>query len=95
MLNWEQTAPGQAWTAWKNIIAANERRRVTTPTFFAGADDVGRFRIDDVPPGVYEMSVSFDDHPVGELVEYKFTIPPPDEGTADEDVDLGTLTLED
>lgn len=56
----------------------------------------GSFRIDDVPPGDYVLKVSFSERKfaAGSLTDVHFTVPPVENRSSSEPVDLGTLTLE-
>jgi RNA polymerase sigma factor (sigma-70 family) len=64
------------------------------PGFMASVDRDGRFRIDDVPPGDYSLTVQFDRDNAGHLRNHRFRVPPPEGDPAVRPVDLGTLKLE-
>jgi uncharacterized GH25 family protein len=88
---WQLTKEGQVWRA---INDANERIRKTSPYISASVDRDGSFRIDDVPPGTYRLSVRFDQHAAGRLQNHRISVPAIERGQTDEALDLGVLTLE-
>jgi uncharacterized GH25 family protein len=88
---WQLTKEGQAWRA---INDTNERIRKTSPYITASVDRDGSFRIDDVPPGTYRLSVRFDQHAAGRLRNHRLSVPAIEAEQADEPLDLGVLTLE-
>lgn len=53
----------------------------------------GRFRIDDMPPGEYSLSISFSRFDCGYLDEVSFSIPETQGRAAAKPIDLGVLTL--
>lgn len=88
---WKQTPEGQAWVA---AYQAFERERSMSPYITASVDRDGSFRIDDVPPGDYVMSIRFDERSPGSLSNYKLHVPPVAGARSDDEVDLGTITLQ-
>jgi uncharacterized GH25 family protein len=64
------------------------------PYFTATVGRDGTFRIDDVPPGKYVMSVRFSEHPAGYVSGHRFTVPEIDDDQARQELDLGVLTLQ-
>lgn len=99
----------QAWyTAWQKSAdypaekviyeqyeEARSKRLDETPRINASVARDGTFRIDDVPPGEYVLSVNFyerENNP-GHVGDLQFTVPPVENGYSSEPVDLGTLTL--
>ncbi|QDT88439.1 carboxypeptidase regulatory-like domain-containing protein [Gimesia algae] len=99
----------QAWyTAWQKskdypaekviyerYTEARSKRLDETPRINASVARDGSFRIDDVPPGEYVLSVNFyerENNP-GYVGDLHFTVPPVENGFSSEAVDLGTLTL--
>jgi hypothetical protein len=68
--------------------------RSASPFFRVSIDRDGTFLIDDVPPGVYKLSVRFQQHAVGELTDHEFSVPLIEGGRTDEPLDLGVLALE-
>ena len=60
----------------------------------ASVDRDGKFRIDDVPPGEYSLSVWFQDRNAGRVNNHRFTVPPIQAGPLEELVDLGTVALQ-
>jgi hypothetical protein len=68
--------------------------RTVTPYFTATVDRDGRFRIDDMPPGDYVLSVRFNEHAAGHLSHHAFSVPELDDDQAARVIDLGLLTLE-
>ncbi|QDU47748.1 M56 family metallopeptidase [Gimesia panareensis] len=79
---------------YQNYKDAREKLLAESPSFFATVARDGTFRIDDVPPGNYALSVDFYQNRVGRLKNYIFTVPPADQSEPAEPVDLGTLNLE-
>ncbi len=73
-------------------LAAAEMRR-NVEQWSATVDREGKFRIDDMPPGDYSLSVRFQQDPPGNLWDYRFKVPLPDGDRAEEPVDLGELRL--
>jgi hypothetical protein len=57
-------------------------------------DRDGNFRIEDVPPGDYSLSVDMNERPIGQLRDHAFSVPAAEGDAAGEPVDLGVLTLE-
>ena len=89
---WQLTDEGQAWSG---MLEANERMTETSPGFTASIDRNGTFRIDDVPPGNYVLSVRFDkQNAVGQLRDYKFAVSASGDENSEEPIDLGVLQLE-
>ncbi|QDT76636.1 Regulatory protein BlaR1 [Gimesia maris] len=99
----------QAWyTAWQKSAdypaekviyeqyeEARSKRLDETPRINASIARDGTFRIDDVPPGEYVLSVNFyerENNP-GYVGDLQFTVPPVENGYSSEPIDLGTLTL--
>ena len=92
---WQLTPEGQAWQAWNATVRGAERLREENPYFQATVAADGTFRIDDVPAGTYALSMYFSQNGLGRLrlPEYQFTVPPMEGGRADEELDLGVLTI--
>jgi hypothetical protein len=88
---WQATDEGKAWQ-----MAAEENRRLreTSPSFSSSIAPDGSFRIDDMPAGEYRLSVRFNQHPAGQLMNYGFSVPVAEDGEPTKPVDLGVLTLE-
>lgn len=92
LAQWQASPEGQAWAA---MNAANQRIRETMPYFSASADDKGHFKIDDVPPGSYELSLYF----MGRVGPQRpmtahFSVPAAESDQGDAPVDVGTVTVE-
>lgn len=62
--------------------------------FTATVDRDGRFRIDDVPAGLYSLSVGFMREGVGRLRNHRFEVPAVEGDSVEHPLDLGTLKLE-
>jgi hypothetical protein len=75
---------------WQEAL---EALRSSSPVFTISVNRDGRFRIDDVPAGLYKLSVRFDQHAAGELADYQFSVPVMEGGRSDEPLDLGELML--
>jgi hypothetical protein len=73
-------------------LAAAEMRR-SVEQWSATVDREGKFRIDDMPPGDYSLSVRFQQDPPGNLWDYRFKVLLADGDRAEEPVDLGELRL--
>jgi hypothetical protein len=73
------------------LAAAEIRRNVEQ--WSATVDREGKFRIDDMPPGDYSLSVRFQQDPPDNLRDYRFKVLLPDGDRAEEPVDLGELRL--
>jgi hypothetical protein len=76
--------------AWQAAYAAYQRQMFDLPVFEVSVDRDGAFRIDDVPPGHYELSVRASERPVGRLRGYTFSVPEEEQGV----VNLGDIQLE-
>jgi beta-lactamase regulating signal transducer with metallopeptidase domain len=70
-----------------------ESLRAANPHIWATVTRDGSFRIDDMPPGVYVLSVRFSEHAAGTLSNYRFEVPTIDGKRSDHPFDLGTLEL--
>jgi len=88
---WEQSPDGKAW---RELSDEYQRIRRESPYAFATVDGDGTFRIDDIPPGEYSLSVSFRRHHGNRLWGHRFVVPPTDGEDDRKPVDLGTLTLQ-
>lgn len=86
---WIQTDEGLEWTRAR---MEDDRIRMSSPFYSASIARDGTFRIDDVPAGHYLLSVQFQEHPAGQLLNYALTVP--EEMDARKPIDLGVLTLE-
>ena len=86
---WKATEEGKEWQA---ASAAYEKRLNAAPFFTASVARDGSFRIDDVPPGKYLLSVRFNGPNESELavLHYRFAMPDTD---TSEPLDLGTVAL--
>jgi hypothetical protein len=76
--------------AWQQNI---EQIR-NSPSFQASCDKTGAFRIDDVPPGDYQLRVNSYEKPGGQLRNYSVTVPAFEGDELEEPLDLGELQLE-
>ena len=79
---WKQTEPGKKWFA---ETMARERKRDSSLEYFATIDQNGKFRIDDIVPGKYEMTVRNYKGPG--VSNYRFEV-------VDKAVDLGNVQVE-
>ncbi|WP_425397339.1 carboxypeptidase-like regulatory domain-containing protein [Aeoliella sp.] len=86
---WRQSPEGIAWQAARQSY---EQARKSTPSFTVTVGDEGRFRIDDVPAGVYKLSARFRERGPGGIRDYRFEVPKTEGGN--EPFDLGELQLE-
>jgi hypothetical protein len=91
---WREWSESDEGKAWREAQKEYQHRRDASPYFNASVDRDGNFRIDDVPPGEYSLSVNMDERPIGQLRDYAFSVPPAEGEDAQETVDLGFLTLE-
>ncbi len=64
------------------------------PYLSATVDRNGKFRIDDVPPGSYSLSVRFQQDDAGHLWNHRFKVTAPNGDGSRQPVDLGILNLE-
>jgi protocatechuate 3,4-dioxygenase beta subunit len=77
--------------AW---LKSQQRRAEKAPYYYVSVDRDGGFRIDDVPPGEYALSVRFDNNQAaGRLDKVVITVPPMDGNRSDEPLDVGELPL--
>jgi hypothetical protein len=67
--------------------------QASNPQIWATVARDGSFRLDDVAPGKYVLSVRFNEHPAGTLSDYRFDVPAIDGKRSDKPLDLGTLNL--
>lgn len=80
--------------AWQIEWAkANELRRASLPYARATIDSDGKFRIDDMSAGEYDLSIRFSKHSAGQLRK-RISIPEIKGELTDRPHDLGTLLLE-
>ena len=86
---WNATEEGKEWHAAQ---AAREERCNAAPFFTASVARDGSFRIDDVSPGKYLLSVEFDGPNESELAVLHHRFAMPDTDTS-EPLDLGTVVL--
>ncbi len=88
---WSRSPEGKAWRRAHHL-------------YYFPIDAAGRFRIEDVLPGAYELRVSYQSTPgfqgpaaggnqVSGRVERKVTIDPIPGGRTDEPIDLGTVEM--
>jgi beta-lactamase regulating signal transducer with metallopeptidase domain len=88
---WNKSAEGKAW---RTAYEAYEQRRRQLPRISCSVGRDGRFRIDDVPPGDYVLSVRSDRQPTPGVIDgYRVSVPAPNEGEVEEAIDLGSLQL--
>ena len=88
---WMSTDEGKAWKA---AYRAYRQRQHRVSYMTASVDSDGSFRIDDVPSGAYVLRVRFSEKAVGELSEYRFSVPMLETEYVAEPLDLGTLKLD-
>jgi hypothetical protein len=88
---WKATDEGKAWQA---AYETHDKLLAASPHFTASVDRDGSFRIDDMPPGKYVLSVRFSRHEAGHLSGYRFSVPEAGSAEARRPIDLGVLTLE-
>lgn len=79
---------------WQNAYRAYQQTLAESPYISATVGRDGSFRIDDVPSGDYALSVRFNDHPAGHLLDYRFTVPLIEGNQVGQLLDLGELKLE-
>ena len=85
---WQKTTEGKAW------LANHERLRFEAPFIQASVDRDGRFRMDDVPSGEYNLVVGFVMWRQGGQFTSRFRVPPIEGGRSEVALDLGVLQLE-
>ncbi len=90
---WKQWSESEEGKAWRAAYKAYEESSNENPYFNVSVDRDGNFRIEDVPPGEYSLSVDMNERPIGQLRDHAFSVPAA-EGDAKEPVELGVLTLE-
>lgn len=72
-----------------------DERRDTAPYLLATADGKGRFHLDDVPAGKYVLVVRFYHREMNQLsASRSFSVSPEAEENAEQNLDLGEITLE-
>jgi hypothetical protein len=76
---------------WREAL--NELR-AASPYFSVSVDRDGSFRVEDVPAGIYKLSVRFQQDAPGQLANYEFSVPVMESGRSDQPLDLGVLTLQ-
>jgi beta-lactamase regulating signal transducer with metallopeptidase domain len=94
LLKWRQTPAGKGYTAWERAVVGHQKLQEESPNYTVTVARDGSFRIDDVPKGVYELSVRFSRDPVGSMENMRFSVPAADGGQSDEPKQLGVLALE-
>jgi hypothetical protein len=88
---WLKTDAGKDWSK-KN--AEYEKLRGSSPYFTASVDSDGKFRIDDMPAGDYELGLYFSEQYAGRVTRHEFTVPPMEGERSDKPQDLGEIRLE-
>jgi carboxypeptidase family protein len=91
---WREWSESDEGKVWREAQKEYRQREKASPYFNASVDRDGNFRIDDVPPGEYALSVNMSERPIGRLRDYAFSVPAAEGDSAHEPVDLGVLTLE-
>ncbi len=100
-IKWSATDEGKAWLEQQE---AHNALRATNHHYASAINPDGTFRIDDVPPDEYELTVWWKGHPeggdpfaqplLGSLsLSHIFTIHEMPSGRSDQPLDLGELTL--
>ncbi len=82
------------YAAWQSAYRAYQQTLAASPYITATVGRDGSFRIDDVPSGDYALSVRFSDRRAGQLLDYRFTVPPIEGNQVGQPLDLGQLKLE-
>lgn len=73
----------------------DDEHRQTAAYLHAAANREGNFRLDDVPPGRYLFIVRFYRDDMNRLhASRSFSLPPQKEAMADQELDIGTVTVE-
>lgn len=88
---WMKTDDGKDW---QKQTEEYQKRREESPSFSASVASDGKFRIDDVPVGDYELSLYFHEQDAGRINNHAFTVPPMEGERSDEPFDLGAIQLE-
>ena len=91
---WDEWIKTEEGKLWQRSYDDAEKILSARPFFWATVAPDGSFRIDDMLPGDYEMSVRFSQHQAGHLSKYRFSVPSIDGNQASQPLDLGSLTLE-
>ncbi len=89
--DWQASAEGKVWQLQ---YEAYQNLRDASPYFTATVDRDGTFRIDDVEPGNYVLSVRFSNHAAGRLSGFRFSVSAADDIASAPPLDLGLLQLE-
>jgi beta-lactamase regulating signal transducer with metallopeptidase domain/uncharacterized GH25 family protein len=90
---WKDWLASEAGQTWKAKYTEYEARRDAATDYRISVAADGTFRIEDMPPGAYVMSVRFDEHPAGSLTGYRFSVPLDDAMISGKPLDLGSITL--
>lgn len=91
---WQEWIKTEAGKTWQKQNDEYQKTRDESPSFSASVDRNGKFHIDDMPAGDYELSVRFNEHSAGIVSRYAFTVPPMEGDRSDEPLDLGEIRLE-
>ena len=84
----------QKYKVWQSASRAYEKTLAASPYISATVGRDGSFRIDDVPSGDYALSVRFNGHRAGHLLDHRFSVPPIEGSQVGQPLDLGKLKLE-
>ncbi|MDB5391088.1 MAG: blaR1 2 [Planctomycetaceae bacterium] len=94
MRKWMLTPAGKGWATWLAIYEENQRLIAARPSFEASVNRDGTFRIDDLPPGDFTLTIGMQRAGLGTLTDYRFKVPMTDDLKANHPIELGNLTLE-
>jgi hypothetical protein len=90
-IEWSKSPEGKAW---QEEYDAYQQKDNQGPQITAAPHSDGIFRLDDLPSGAYTMRVYFDGNSAGQLIGYKFVVPPMEGDRSDEPLDIGEIRLE-
>jgi hypothetical protein len=91
---WQEWIKTNGGKEWQKQSQEHQKIRDASPYFNASVHSDGKFRIDDMPAGDYELSVFPDEHITGMVRRHQFTVPPTEGERSDEPFDLGQIRLE-
>jgi hypothetical protein len=91
---WQKWIKTDAGKEWQKLTEEYQKHRDVSPSFSVSVASDGKFRIDDVPAGDYELNLYFSEHDAGRVSQSPFTVPPMEGERSDEPLDIGEIRLE-
>jgi hypothetical protein len=91
---WQEWIKTDGGKEWQKQSQEYQKIRDASPYFNASVDRDGKFRIDDMPEGDYELNLYLGEQYARIVNNHQFTVPPMEDERSDEPLDLGEIRLE-